>query len=114
MMNINKLTYFIIIILSIVSCTTTYKKYSSNKVKDAFIVNSSPTFKGYYYQGSDNDFHYFISKWKWHKNKYFKLAKEELKVIDNYDFNLKELKVDLIKTDNKFGSNKFYKLYVAK
>ncbi|WP_299798986.1 hypothetical protein [uncultured Maribacter sp.] len=86
---------------------------STNEVQSAFILNSSPTFKGYYYQGTDNEFHYFVSKWDLKKDVLFKFKKEDLLINEPKAFKTDEVRVDLFETDKKFGSNEFYKLYLT-
>jgi hypothetical protein len=91
-----------------------YKTIENQNLKSAFILNSSPTFKGYFYNGSDEKFHYFISKWKIQKDIYFKLHIEDLEITRPFDFEQKELRIDLLNLDNniEFGKNEYYKLYI--
>jgi hypothetical protein len=98
--------------LCLLSCAPKYVAISTADSKNAFILNSSPTFKGYFYQGSDDDFHYFISKWKYSGNKAFKINSKELTVISPFEFNSKEVGVSPIKSDEKFASNTHYSLYM--
>lgn len=108
--------FLITAIISLTSCDN-YKEIKNEDLKSAFILNSSATFKGYYYKGSDNDYHYFVSKWDFQKDKYFKLSLNKFTIRDNYkfDFSNRELRVDLFKQDNEeFGQNEFYKLYIVK
>ena len=102
------------IILSNSKENSKYKSIENQNLKSAFILNSSPNFKGYFYKGSDEKFHYFISKWKMQKDRYFKLHSEDLKVTKPFDFEQKELRIDLISLENniEFGKNEYYKLYV--
>ena len=67
--------------------------------------------KGYFYQGSDKEFHYFISKWDYKKDKYFKLKINDLNVFTPYLFGLKEIRVSIIISDTEFGNNDSGKLY---
>ena len=83
------------LILSFSLYTPSYKTIDSNQVKTAFIINSSPTFKGYHYQGSDEEYHYFITKWDWTMNDYFRLKKEDLEIDTMYEFKTRELKIDV-------------------
>lgn len=79
-------------------------------------MNSSPTFKGYFYQGSDNSFHYFSSIWSPGKDKYFKIPIDKLKVSVKFKFerNKTELRVDVIENSKpEFAENEYYKLYVV-
>jgi hypothetical protein len=67
----------VLLTVLIVSCNRPYERINTDEVQSAFILNSSPTFKGYYYQGTDNEFHYFVSKWDLKKDILFKLKKED-------------------------------------
>lgn len=114
MMRATKLLLLILFMLSFFSCTNHYKIIDSTQLQNAFILNSSATFKGYYYQGTDKEFHYFISKWDFTKDNYFKLKKEDLNINIPYRFGEQELRIDLFKTNKNFGSNEFYELYIVK
>jgi hypothetical protein len=106
----------LILVIGLFGCYN-YKEIKSEDLKNAFILNSSPTFKGYYYKGSDSTYHYFISKWDFRRDKYFKIEKMNLKVSHPFKFTKgnKELKLDLFKDDNEeFAENGFYKLYILR
>jgi len=79
-----------------------------------FLINSVSTFKGYFYVGSDESFHYFVAKWDLKKDKYFKLLKRDLIVKETFRFEVKEIKVSLIQSDLEFGHNESSKLYIEK
>jgi hypothetical protein len=105
---------FLITIL--ISCDK-YEEVKKENIHNAFILNSSPTFKGYFYEGSDSSYHYFISKWNFAKDRYFKIPKSDLRVFKQYEFKKdnQELKIDLFKEDNEiFAENEFYTLYIAR
>ena len=104
----------LVTVIALVSCDN-YKEVKSGELSHAFILNSSPTFKGYYYKGSDNNYHYFESKWDLQKNRDFKILIDSLTIDNKYKFKLgeKELRIDLFANSNGvFGQNQFYKLYV--
>jgi len=79
-----------------------------------FLINSVSTFKGYFYKGSDETFHYFIAKWDLKKDKCFKLTKTDLIVNEPYRFGINETKVSMIQSDKEFGHNNKNKLYIEK
>jgi hypothetical protein len=102
-------------VIGLTNCDN-YKEIKGEDLKNAFILNSSPTFKGYYFQGSDSAFHYFVSRWNFRKDRYFKIASGNLKVIRDFKFNTgsKELMISLSKENSEeFAENKFYKLYAV-
>lgn len=105
----------ILFLLNVNSCQSDkYKLIENDDLKGAFIINSSPTFKGYFYLGTDSDFHYFESRWELQKDKHFKIRKTDLKVNKTFDYGVKELRIDLIdNTKTIFGENKYYKLYIV-
>jgi hypothetical protein len=108
------ITILLLTLLGLVSCNN-YKEIKNERLSTAFIANSSPTFKGYYYEGSDSDYHYFKSKWDFEKDKYFKISVSKLTISDKYKFKLgnKELRIDVFEEDNAlFGQNEFCKLYI--
>ena len=47
-------------------------------VEVSFVLNSSPTFEGYYYLGSDANFHFFVSEWAYSKDQHFKVTKSAM------------------------------------
>jgi hypothetical protein len=106
----------LVVAIGLTSCDS-YKEIKNEDLRRAFILNSSPTFKGYYYKGSDSAFHYFISKWDFQKDKYFKISIAKLKVIKDFKFNANnvELRIGLFKENNEeFAENEFYKLYIVR
>lgn len=110
------ITNLILTILCLTSCDN-YKEVKSEELRSAFILNSTPTFKGYYYKGSDNNYHYFESKWDFQKDRDFKIPIDKFAIESDYKFKFgdKELRIDLVKENNElFGQNEFYKLYVVK
>ena len=111
-----KLFGLLLIIIALVSCRS-YTELKNDELRSAFIINSSSTFKGYFYEGSDNTFHYFSSKWTLGKDKYFKIPTNKLKVSEKlkFDRNKTELRIDVIENDNnEFAENEYYNLYVVK
>ncbi|WP_028121359.1 hypothetical protein [Epilithonimonas tenax] len=83
--------------------------------ENAFAVNSSPTFEGYFYQGSDDYFDYFESRWNFETDKKFKINKDYFLTKQRLDKNSnKELKIDVIKTPKIFGIIKQDTLYISK
>jgi hypothetical protein len=110
-----KLFGLFLIIIVLVSCHD-YTELKNDELKSAFIMNSSPTFKGYFYEGSDNNFHYFTSRWKLDKDKYFKILINKLKVSEKLKFerNKTELRIDVFGNGNtEFAENEYCKLYVV-
>lgn len=112
--DMNKVKFIVPIFftLFLISCRNTYEEIDKNKIQYAFTLNSSQTFNGYYYQGSDDRFHYFISKWDLKKDNYFKIRKGDLQIKSPYKFEMKELRIGLFETEEKFGSNEYYELYI--
>ena len=106
---------FVFLIINLTSCDITkVSDFDMDTAEDAFIINSSTNFEGYYYKGSDKEFHYFISRWDFLKDRYFKLKKDKLKVNQQFKFGKKELKIDFFDNEStkEFGHNEFYKLFV--
>jgi hypothetical protein len=90
-----------------------YKLIEKDDLKSAFIINSSPTFKGYFYMGTDSGYHYFESRWDFQKDRYYKIHKADLKVNEPFDLGTKELRIDLLdNTKTIFGVNEYYKLFI--
>ncbi|MEI6138603.1 MAG: hypothetical protein WCP85_05040 [Mariniphaga sp.] len=110
-----KLFGLLLIIIGLVGCHD-YTEIKNDNLKSAFIMNSSPTFIGYFYEGSDNTFHYFTSRWKLDKDNYFKIPINKLKVSEKLKFerNNTELRIDVFENgNNEFAENEYYKLYVV-
>lgn len=100
--------------IGLLACSR-YQAMENEQIRNAFALNSSPTFKGYFYEGSDQEYHYFISKWDYEKDAYFKIPISELNISPDFKFDKgqNELRVDLIAGNHKlFAKNEFYKLYV--
>lgn len=93
-----------------------YKEISKENLSHAFIQNSSPTFKGYFYKGSDNTYHYFISNWSFIRENYFKIPVRELKIIEPFKFEKdnKGQRLEFKGGNEKFAENEFYTLYSVK
>jgi len=111
-----KYLFILVLVIGLTNCVN-YKEVKGEDLKSAFILNSSPTFKGYYFKGSDSVFHYFVSKWDFQKDQYFKIAIGKLKVFNDFKLNAdnKELRIDLFKENNEtFAENEFYKLYIVR
>ncbi len=90
----------------------TYQLLKDSDLQSAFILNSSPTFKGYFFQGSDDEHHYFISKWDHKSDKYFKIYKKDLSVYFPMRFKFGEIRISLHSSNTVFGENKWVKLYL--
>lgn len=108
-----------ILILSLICLTSceNYREIKNEELESAFLLNSSPPFKGYYYKGSDNDYHYFESKWDFQKSRDFKIPIAKFAIENNckFKFGDKELRIDLLSENYElFGQNEFAKLYVVK
>lgn len=74
-------------------CGSDYSKVNKSDLLSVFIINSSPTFLGYYYQGSDNDFHYFTSRWKYETDRKVKVAKADLETAKEFDLGSEPLRL---------------------
>jgi len=71
-----------VILLAVFILTGCTPNFIEQDIENSFILNSSPTFKGYFYVGSDNSFHYFVSKWSYENDKYFKIKKTTLRLVN--------------------------------
>jgi hypothetical protein len=88
-----------------------YKEPENANLNKVFLVNSISLFKGYYYQGSDSEFHYFISKWDYQKDKLIKLKLTDLNVLHQFRYGIKEVRVSIMTSEIKFGNNQSGTLY---
>lgn len=77
-----------------------YTQVSQKEMGGVFIMNSSPTFQGYYYEGSDRDFHYFTSRWKYESDRKVKIRKSDLKIAEEFDFGSQELGLTVLNASN--------------
>ena len=87
-----------LICVGVTSCRN-YNQIKNEELRDAFILNSSSTFEGYYYVGSDNNFHYFESRWQFQKDRLFKIPLNKLKIEDNYKINFNSKTLRIVKTE---------------
>ena len=83
----------VIIACLLTGCTKDYHEVKKSELERAFMMNSSATFKGYFYQGSDATHHYFVSKWKPEADKLFKIKKTDLKVSNEMAFGEKPIRL---------------------
>jgi len=105
---------FLIIQITFNSCSESkITLVEKNDLNSVFILNSSASFDGYFYLGSDDSFHYFNSEWFLESNKYFKVSITNLKVNKTIKLGDKPRSITLIKKDGSqiFGTNEYYKLY---
>lgn len=104
------------LLLVIFVFTLSCEKYVEMKDSEkAFIMNSSPTFEGYFYKGSDDYFDYFESRWYFESDKEFKIAQKKISIKQRFDKNSKkELKIDVFKTPKMFGIIKHDTVYISK
>ena len=84
-------------------------KYIESKPDNQLILNSSPTFKGHFYLGSDSTHHYFTSKWKYGKDNRFKIKKSDLSINAETALNSKEISLWVTNPDG-FNLKEFCKI----
>lgn len=69
-----------------------FEELSLDKFKNKVsIINSHAWFKGKFYLGSDNKFHYFTEEWDYQKDPKYKIAKEKLDLTIEFLFGKKKL-----------------------
>jgi hypothetical protein len=109
-----KYLFFFFLILIFFSCNQ-YEEVKKENLPSAFTMNSSPTFKGYYYQGTDKSYHYFIEKWSPGIDRYFKIHDCRLDVFKPFKIGAKkEIRIDVFISDcDKFAENEYYSLYIT-
>ncbi|HCE44660.1 MAG TPA: hypothetical protein DET40_14045 [Lentisphaeria bacterium] len=74
-------------------CTSDFTEIRKSELSQAFILNSSPTFQGYHYLGSDESFHYFSSKWKYGQDMRFKINKNDMVVLKEEPYGRREIRI---------------------
>lgn len=87
--------------LVLTGCENKEPAVSKNEISQAFIVNSSPTFQGYHYRGSDEQYHYFTSKWKYGADRKFKIKLKDLDVQKTFSVGEPKLRVYLYEIPDK-------------
>ena len=95
--------HFLLIILMtsfMTGCTTDIAEVKESELNEVFILNSSPTFIGYFYLGSDNTHHYFVSKWEYGRDKRFKVPKTDLVVLKEEQMGQREIHIFVWKPAN--------------
>ncbi len=111
---ISRLGLLFIVFFGLSSCEN-YELVNDDELGQAFIINSSPTFMGYYYHGSDSEYNYFVSKWTT-GDKYFKINIDKLTIKNELMFNKgeSELRIDLIGIgQEEFAKNEFCQLFIV-
>ncbi len=84
--------------LILTGCSNEYVQVAKPDLDSVFAINSSPTFLGYFYEGSDDEFHYFSSRWKYGSDRKMKIARTDLEVDGEFDFGTSELGLSVIRT----------------
>ena len=84
-----------IILLAFVltGCRSNFAEIKESELNQAFILNSSPTFQGYYYLGSDESYHYFTGRWEYGRDKQFKIYKPDMVVFKEEPYGRTEIKI---------------------
>tara|TARA_R100000027_G_scaffold23393_1_gene16951 strand:+ start:11426 stop:11782 length:357 start_codon:yes stop_codon:yes gene_type:complete len=76
---------FLLLLFTMVGCKDSeYSQVQKEELSAVFIMNSSPTFEGYYYEGSDTEFHYFSGRWKYQGDRKVKVKKVDLEINDEF------------------------------
>ena len=92
-----------------------YKVIARKDLNQAFIMNSAGSFKGYFYEGTDDQYHYFISKWDFARDDYFKIPLSDMKVMHQHALrDNKEVRIDVFKTDSIFAKINNHELYYTR
>jgi len=87
--------FLLLIGLSLVGCA---KQFTEVSPCDIVKINSSPTYEGHFYIGSDKTHHYFVEKWDYKINKNYKVSKKELTVYNEIPLNTDEIKLCSLNT----------------
>ena len=97
------------------ACNESHQEIGRTEIRQAFIVNSSPTFQGYYYEGSDEQFHYFESRWKYGSDRRFKIKTSDLFVLKTFPVGKPDRQIFLFQSPERdveifaeFEEQKFY------
>lgn len=96
-----KIVFTILCCAFLQACSEKYTEIPQSELKGAFIVNSSPTFEGYFYEGSDEEFHYFVSRWKVEGDRHFKIATDHLDVANEQPSGEASLRLFLFQPEGK-------------
>jgi hypothetical protein len=109
----------LLVFISVIA--TTYwcygnEAYETRETESAFILNSAGNFNGYYYLGSDQDFHYFEERWSYKADKLFKLVSSSLLVTVKQNLGQKPVSITLHSTKGSsiFATTPSYTLYYNK
>lgn len=93
--------FLILLVLWMAGCDDReYSRIQNEDLGEVFILNSSPTFHGYYYEGSDKKFHYFTCRWKHRGEQKVKVAKSDLKIAREFDFSNGEIALTVLNLAN--------------
>ena len=100
-MNVMKILFFGALLVGVITpgCTRDYLEVESSHLDQAFVLNSSPTFRGYDYLGSQADYHYFVAKWKFGRDQRFKVLESDLSVMCPMPLGRQGIQVFLHKPD---------------
>lgn len=107
-----KFIFSIFFIFSLFACQEVkYAIIEKDDLQSVFKLNSSASFKGYFYLGTADDFHFFMEKWNLKEDKNFKIKIADLKINKINKLGEESLLISLIETNRKFGSNEYCQLF---
>lgn len=78
-------------------CRSGPAEITAPHLNQAFIVNSSPTFQGYFYLGSDSTHHHFKSRWKYKRDRAFTIPVSDLTIAETFAAGTDERRLYVIK-----------------
>jgi len=82
----------ILFTILIFSATAYAEEVSLNEFQNKVgVIHSHAWFKGFYYLGSDDKFHYFTEEWDYRVDPEYKIAKDKIKLAVGFSLGEKKL-----------------------
>jgi hypothetical protein len=93
--------WILTLLLALAGCDQSeYREVKQQDLPRVFSMNSSPTFLGYYYEGSDPEFHYFTSRWKYGRDLKLKVPQADLEIPAAFDRGSAEIRLTVLNVSN--------------
>ena len=80
------LVFSTLLAVLLVGCDKNYSQIEPRDLGEFFTIHSSPTFLGFSYDGSDDEFHYFTSQWRYEGDRKVKVPRADLAIAREFEF----------------------------
>lgn len=94
--------------LLLVGFSTGRTEISKADLNSTFSINSSPTFVGHFYEGSDDSYHYFTTRWRYRSDPKIKVNRGNLTLSKTQKIGERELRIIVLNLPDKSNLEPFF------